>query len=411
MFYYFIGTLLSVVLIGLSNKISLKRLKALHTKTFLFGVSIIPLLLLSSVRWNVGTDTWHTYTPEYLAMKAQKTELSEEEKAIMVECYQLDAAWDMGYTIEEAEKLGYEEAYEWFSKTYSHTAIGFQLLERGLISLNADVQWLYFFTSLIILGFTYASIKMQSPKPLQACLFFVITGNFFLSLNIVSQYIAIAICIFSCYYVENKKPIQFILFVLLASCFHTSALLFLPVYLLNYIKIHPKWCALIVAITLGIGVFGFSWIESLIEIIAPKYMRYFTWSADFEFIFFGLNLAIFIVSSYYYETGKEKPYYRLYFYLNVIGMIVLCFSGHIPLLKRINYYFACSHFLFLPLIIKREKRLKYKKVLISIIAVLYIIETIVSVGLLNANGVLPYQTFYEGNRIEMTDEVKETFNK
>ena len=280
MIYYVIGTLLSVLLIGLSN--SFQFLKTVQSKRVLFGVSLLPLLLLSSFRWNVGTDTWHTYTPEYLAMKSEKTELTEEEKAIMVECYQLDAVWDMGYTVEDAEKLGYEEAHEWFSKTYSHTAIGFQLLEKALISINADVQWLYTITSLIILGFTYASIHMQSTKPLMAFLFFVITGNYFLSLNIVSQYIAIAICIFSCYFIEKKKPLYFVLCVLLATCFHDSALLFLPVYLLNYVKIKPNWCVVIVVVALLMGMYGFSYLESLIALIAPQYVKYYSWQADFE---------------------------------------------------------------------------------------------------------------------------------
>ena len=36
------------------------------------------LFFISAMRWDVGTDTWHTYTPEYLAMKSEKTELTPQ---------------------------------------------------------------------------------------------------------------------------------------------------------------------------------------------------------------------------------------------------------------------------------------------------------------------------------------------
>ena len=65
----------------------------------------ILLFLLSSLRWNVGVDTWHTYTPEYLTMKSQHMELSQEEVQLIDGCYKLWARMDQGLSKEQAELL------------------------------------------------------------------------------------------------------------------------------------------------------------------------------------------------------------------------------------------------------------------------------------------------------------------
>ena len=45
---------------------------------------MIPLFLLSALRWDVGTDSWHTYTPEYFAMMSESRELTEKERQILI---------------------------------------------------------------------------------------------------------------------------------------------------------------------------------------------------------------------------------------------------------------------------------------------------------------------------------------
>ena len=125
-------------------------------------LSFLPLFGISAFRWNVGTDTWHTYTPEYLAMKAERTTITEEEQQIILECGKLYTRWDFGYSKEKTDQLTYQEVLAMFQRNSRHTAIGFQALEKFLLLFNADVQWLYILTSVIILAFCYAAIWKQS---------------------------------------------------------------------------------------------------------------------------------------------------------------------------------------------------------------------------------------------------------
>ena len=395
MLYFTGATALTVLIAFISQKISRK-------KVLCFFLAAIPLFLLSAIRWNVGMDTWHTYTPEYLAVKADSGSVTEEEKGIIENCGK--ALWILYHGHGEEESITYETAQRSFSTNFGHTAVLFRGLERLLLLLNADVQWLYVITSAIIVALSFATILKQSDDPVLASLLFVITSNYFLSMNVVSQYIAIAICLFACVYAVKRKPAAFFALILLAAGFHVSALIFIPVYWLPRLKIKPIWCAISVVVCFLLAQFMYPLLLQAIETVVPAYARYFGRSSEFEWIFLALGAAVFVAGSWYFHSEQaQNPYYRLWFYMNVLGMMALCFSGRIPFMKRINYYFAAPHFLFLPLVLKCEKKQKLRILFQIVLILLFIAETIVAVGLLNKNAVLPYHAFFDGDRAELTE--------
>lgn len=373
----------------------------------IMAVSFVALFFFSALRWNVGTDTWHTYTPEYLAMKSRSAELTPEETRIIDDCYRLWAGMEKGYSREDAEKLLHAEAMRFFADSSNHTAVGFKALEKALIFVGADVQWLYIVTSAFILIFIFAAIGRQSAAPVLALSMFVLTGNFFLSLNVVSQFMAISVCLYACAFAQEKKIIPFFCLIALGACFHVSALVFIPVYFLPRLRVKPLWCAAGIAAALIAARYCFPLMERIVASVAPAYARYFGTEAEFEWIFFAIGLAVFAVGTYYYPKGKDKPYYRLWYYANVLGLLALCFSGHIPYMKRINYYFAAPHFLFLPLVIRCEEKAAWRKIMTVTMVALFAAETVVATGMLNKNGILPYQTFFSCSRPAATESMLE----
>lgn len=400
---YSLGTLISTLLMSFADNSRLQHHDNRKLRALFCLLAALPLFLLSALRWDVGTDTWHTYTPEYLAMKYESSGLTEEEKQIVIDDYKLLAKRDWGYSEERVRAITWDDAIGFFSGSYKHTSPGFQMLERALLALDADVQWLYVVTSFITLSFVFAAIYMQSEDKTLAGLFFVITSNYFLTLNIVSQYIAVSICLFACVFAERRKPLPFFLLVLLAATFHVSALIFLPVYVLPRLRIKPLWCAIAVAAAAILAPVGFPLLEKLVRLFMPKYARYFGEPTAVKWSFLALGAAVFAAGAYYWKQGEDKPFYRLWFYANTIGLMALCFSGFIPNMKRVNHYFAAPHFLFLPLIASCEKNRRLRILLKILLVLLYTAETVIAVGMLNKNEVLPYQTFFSGNRLEMTE--------
>ena len=335
-------------------------------------------------------------------MKSESVHLTEEEEEILLTCEQIKRRL-FGYSKEAAVATATLEAtYRNQLITYHHTAPGFQLLERILIFFRADVQWLYVVTALVIVGFTFAAIWTQSTRPALAALFFVITGNFFLSLNIVSQYMAVAISTFACTFAEKKKPVWFFLLVALAASFHVSALVFLPVYFLPRLKVKPLWCVAAVAAALLADRFAFPLVLNLVRTLAPTYAHHLSMeSAEFEWIFFGIGVAVLALGTWYWPKAKDLPFFRLWYYMNVIGLVVLAFSAHVPLVKRINYYFAAPHFLLIPMLLSLEKRIFWRRALHAATVGLFCAMIAVAIGKMNRHATLPYQAFFQGDRVEM----------
>jgi len=388
-----------VAISGISDRNPLQR-----KKLFSCLICMLPLLVVMSCRWGLGVDMWYTYAPGYLAIKSESTRLSEEEEEILKSCYEL-RVWmnrEFGDDIQAIKALTLEQAYEEYYSDYHHTGIGFQLLERLLAYLQADVQWLLFTTSFLVLGLVFSSIWIQSTRPAWATLFFVITANFFVSLNVIAQYIAVAICLFACSLAEKRKLAWFYVLIAIAVSFHYSAIVFLPVYFLPKLKIRPRWCVLLVAFSLIISQFSYPLVRQLVLWLAPKYQNYIdgvVGGNEFEWIFMAINCAVFVLGTFYYEKGKNLPYYRLWYNLNVLAMITLAFSGVVPWIKRINYYFAAPHFLFIPLALSLEDHPIRRKVFHGVTVLLFCAEIYVAICVMNKHGTLPYHAFFQGDRV------------
>lgn len=347
-------------------------------------LSFLPLFLLSALRWNTGTDTYHTYTPQYYGMIWSNTgHLSSAQKSW------INDSWN--HLIERPDNIrGFYNILQYYVNESSHTSFLFRLLEYPLVHFNMDVQWLYIITSAIILGLIFASIYRQSVNVSLAIFFFVATSNYFLSLNIIAQYIAIGLCLFACEYAEKRKPVKFFLLVAVAIGFHTSAFVFLPVYFLKKINIRPLWCFGLIAVCLAGSPVLFRLIETVVKISAPKYARYFSDQPEFETVYFAIGLFTLIVGSYYFEKCKNMPYFKIWYYMNVLGMMALAFSGQVPFMKRINYYFSAPLFMLLPLLINAEENEKKRNLLKWGLILLFVLETVVAVFIMNKNEVMPY---------------------
>jgi len=297
-------------------------------------LSALPLVLVSALRWNIGTDYFFSFAPEYEAIKWHLSGRPEEVGLL---------------TNVINAQIHYTHAF--------HVPWLFIGMERALIWLGADVQWLFVVCSVFIAGCICTAIYRQSDFPAFALFLFVFSSNFFLSLNIMRQYMAIALCVLAFEPAQKRRPVPFLLLVLLAAQFHPSALVFLPVYFLYGIKVKPLHAVILVGTALLAAPLTRLVLERAVPVLLPKYAWYFDSQFDageFETIFLLLNLAVLALAAYYYNIGKDKAYFRLLYNANLLGTLFLCFSAVVPLMKRINFYYAASHFLLIPLLVPLE---------------------------------------------------------
>lgn len=88
---------------------------------------------------------------------------------------------------------------------------------------------------LLLAGLTFffiiKSLNLYDKKHIIFCIFLYLFAGFYIdSLNIVRQALAIAIFFYAGKFVEQAKLYRYVLWVIIASCFHLSAILLIPFY-------------------------------------------------------------------------------------------------------------------------------------------------------------------------------------
>ncbi|MGN1303977.1 MAG: EpsG family protein [Oscillospiraceae bacterium] len=129
-------------------------------------------------------------------------------------------------------------------------------LEKGfLIPLYAlslgfpEYYWVFIATSVVIYIALFALIYKNSSNPWISVASFLCLGAFFNSLCFLRQFTAALVVTYAIKYVTAKKPLQFFVMVLAASCFHWSALIMLGLYIFLRIKPGKVYLGIITALT------------------------------------------------------------------------------------------------------------------------------------------------------------------
>ena len=86
----------------------------------------------------------------------------------------------------------------------------------------------------------YVLLKKYSPNIYISFIVFVVLGQLGFALSALRQMLAIAFVIFAFINIETRKPIKFIMFTIVASLFHSTAIIFLIAYPLYRIKLKIK---------------------------------------------------------------------------------------------------------------------------------------------------------------------------
>lgn len=349
----------------------------------------LPLTLLSAIRWGPGTDFYYTYLPEFRALQWLRAgggeqlceELFRPIVNLLNQMYGLPGTPTSTMTV----FLGILEKSE----------PGYRALMELDVLLGGQFRVVVAVTSVIIGVCVFYAIFTQSTNPVLAIYLYVATSNYFLSLNIVRQYVAIAIGLVALQFAKERRLWAFLLCVALAMTFHTTAVLLLPCYFLGRVELKPRYAVLLVALTFaGSSVLGTAAAWLMPRIGLGYYARYLgsAWEEGLELILFSINLCVLLFGSWYWSAAKKQcPYFILWYNMTLLGTLALALSGVLPLMKRVNYYYAAPQFLLLPEVLQAEEDAKRRRILTVLIVLAFAAETIVAVGIYNKNGVLPYQ--------------------
>ncbi len=343
---YFLLLFMTMVLANIDSDRPSNTL-AINLKEYRVGgkLAVILLAVVCGFRYNVGND-WVGYKEHFEAIRLSN--------------------------------LGFFDQY---------MEVGFFTINKVVGKLGLSSEWMFFFVSLFTWMFF---VKGVHRNILPMFMFFVFVDEyFFWGMNGVRQFMAMGAWMFAIKFLVSRESVKFVLAIFLASTFHYSSLLMLPIYLIPFEKYKSNfiWIILFV-LTLFIGGSGvvISVVESVLIWLGEQHPVLGTYTRYIESGKFAIDQSVTIGLGFFFKTlvnlliillapfviHKRKAY-KVYFVLFFIGAVIFNVSFNIQLLGRLNHYFLILRPLLLGIIVYEFWQKEKLRVVILLFCGLYLL--------------------------------------
>lgn len=253
-------------------------------------------------------------------------------------------------------------------------------------NLNITLFFIHF--PICLLFYIAANNNRDKASPCLIYILFLLT-YYNMSLNIMRQFIAVAIIFSSFKNIEEDKYFKYILNVIIASLFHSTALiglLFIFIYKACKSKRRLLY-SIILIIALCVGMLSYN--ELLVSlynlgIIPYKYVERYSITNNSININFADEIIriyhLFLIFSHnkLMKNTKDNIFYNT---IAIFDFILVQISLFVPFAQRICIYFTVFSFLNIPRIIKQTKINKSKLTYLTIILyIVYFIYVYIYIG-------------------------------
>ena len=226
--------------------------------------------------------------------------------------------------IHVSDVTGMESGYTWLTWLISH--IG------GNINVLLCVHAAFVCVSLFFF------IRKNSLSPAFSLFFYLCIGGLTDHTYIIRQSFAFAILLFAFTFVVEKKPLRFLLLVALATWFHRTAMSFILIYPLSYVKLTKKTA--IAGIIVSLSMLGI--VPLLTKNVIPWAMSvlgkegYLNNVIDFKemiIVLTGLLGFVIFITDYSEEIPREDS---VSFWLSCLALLFMCVSVYVELIARVG---------------------------------------------------------------------------
>lgn len=362
-FYYFIFFLL-FFFSALELKCKSKRFS--HKTTVIF---IFLFFILSFIRWEVGTD------------------------------------WDSYYRYHSGIKGSLEDV---FYIKYNKFEIGYETINQFAKSISKSYTFTLFLQAIIIYFLWTKSLIRLSVYPLLSLFIFYCMS--FASIFFVRQNIAMAILVFSVYYINKKNWKTFLGLVLIAFIIHRSSIVFLIAYPIFHKYYSSKkilfilLASILIGISIGksllsyLGTLGMGAISAKIEYYMEQGEKdHFSDFSITQILFKGAINRLFLFIIYMFVLNKFRKKNKLInglINLNILGMILYFFLTPISLsLGRVTVYFDLLQLFIIPYVFYYLRDNNSKIILYAIISA-YLALRLYSAIYSFQEAFIPYRTIF-----------------
>ena len=330
---------LTILTTGITAWIAQLSEQRVPKSLFTFFTTII-LVLVAGLRWGVGTD-YFSYAMNY-----------------------------SGYSASSLTELKFE--------------MGIRVISVVAQYLYDDYATMFFIASLLTIGLFVFTIAKNSKMFVFSILLFIFIGSWNGTFNAVRQFLACAILFAGHRYIIEKEFFKYLLVVGIATAFHVSAVIMLPLYFIVTRKVDFKQI-LLLAFTVIILIFSYDYLFTVAGMLKDRTIEldsYMTsqvsiWRIAVNFAPLGLLLL---------RTGNDKKITDFDFYLNllIINAALMAATMNSAYLARVGIYTSIYTTIALPKLLERfdtTTAMILKFIVISCYAIYWYIDVSSNVSL------------------------------
>lgn len=239
---------------------------------------------------------------------------------------------------------------------------GFFLFMALLNHISDNSQIMIFTSALITILLIFITLQKYSPD-LKISLYLFLTGGYFaVSMNGVRQFMAVAILFSALPLIINKNYKTLFIIILIATMFHSSAVIFMLVYFFANARIFSLRyfivSIVVIVSTLTIGTVA-PWVFSLLE-----GSHYTVYLGDVTSGGLGAGLIRVLVeilppmlAYFFYRVSEDKEFLtnrllQISINLSLLNALFFILSLQAWIFARIGLYFQIYNLLLIPLLIK-----------------------------------------------------------
>jgi len=296
---------------------------------------IIPILIFFCCRFNLGADE-----PIYRLFG----EMSELQ-ILPIKRLDLDQIWEL------SKKYNIDFFY---LSSFNRFELGNKLLYKFVWNINLGGQTIIVIYSMITLYFLKEGIDRVFKNKMYSYLIFIGFPMFMMNfVGTLRQSLAVSIIFYAYKYLKEKKELKYIFFVLLASCFHKTAIIGIGILFIYHINIHSYLLVYIILelllklyknlvyivnlpyshyilnpiYSLGNKIYYFILLLFILLFIINKINNRIFQKVDKEFKVVMFGLIIYLVFSKFGIIGYRISLYFLIFILNMIPEVIINLRG------------------------------------------------------------------------------------
>lgn len=266
----------------------------------------------------------------------------------------------------------------------SSSEIGYLILQRIILLISSQSYAILIGISAISIFSVLWSIQKNSLLPFVSLFIYISLGYYTFFFNGARQGIAMSIYLLSFSALIQGKFWKYTLFVIIATLFHQTAIITLPVYFI--VRRNFSISSLLILFLLSVAIFlSFNFLIAYGTTLESRYALFKTTQtspAGTMLTLFYTLLSVFFIWFRQWIHGEELKKYDIFLNMMLLGtavyLIVFFAHGYIELTRFAAYFQVASMFMW-PIIFKNTSK-EYLGILIGSFVILHLVFFYVFLG-------------------------------